>query len=104
MTHKVFRLVQRKNKVFGKYKDTNHPAVKSARKAAKVEVNKACRNFEKKLAENIKSDKKSFFAYARSKNKCKVQVGAVHKCRVLSSERDMVTARVYFSTRSMREK
>jgi len=47
MTHKVFRLVQRKNKVFGKYKDTNHPAVKSARKAAKVEVNKACRNFEK---------------------------------------------------------
>ena len=44
MTHKAFRLVQRKNKVFSKYKDTNHPAVKSARKAAKAEVKKARRN------------------------------------------------------------
>ena len=58
-----------------------------------MEVKKARRNFEKKLAENIKSDKKSFVAYARSKNKCKVQVGPVHiNGEVLSSERDMVTA------------
>ena len=34
MTKKAFRLVQRKNRVFSKFKDSKHPAVKSACKAA----------------------------------------------------------------------
>jgi len=57
-----------------KYKDKTHPAVKRANKKAKSELTKVRRLYEKKLAANIKSDTKSFFAYARSKSKSKVQV------------------------------
>jgi len=38
--------------------------------AATDELRKARRNFEFKLAQNVRSDKKSFFAYMRSKSKC----------------------------------
>ena len=49
--------------------------MKSACKAAKAELRRARKKFERKLAQNIKSDSKSFFAYARSKTKSRVQVG-----------------------------
>ena len=75
ITHKAKKLVSRKHKAYNKYKDSQHPAVKSACKAARVELRNSRRNFEKKLADNIKDDNKSFFAYARSKTKSKVQVG-----------------------------
>jgi len=39
---------------------------------------KARRSFERKLAANIKKDKKSFYAYARSKSKVKVQVSTLN--------------------------
>jgi len=45
--------------------------VKLARKAARTKVRNSRRNFEKKLADNIKEDNKSFFAYAHSKTKSK---------------------------------
>jgi len=75
MTHKAFKLVVKKRKKFTRYKDSQHPAVKAASKAAKAELRKSRRNFERKLAQNIKQDNKSFFACARSKMKSKVQVG-----------------------------
>ena len=74
MNYKALKSVKRKLKVFTKYKDKNHPAVKRANKKAKLELTKARHLFEKKLAANIKCDKKSFYAYARSKSKSKVQV------------------------------
>ena len=52
-----------KNRVFRKYKDKDHPAVKNANKKATKELRKAKHKFEKKLAEGIKEDKKSFYAY-----------------------------------------
>ena len=61
MTHKAKKLVSRKRKAYNKYKDSQHPAVKSACKAARVELRNSRRNFEKKLADNIKDDNKSFF-------------------------------------------
>ena len=36
--------------------------------------------FEKKLAENIKTDPKSFFAYTRSKTRTKDSVGPLVNC------------------------
>jgi len=63
MTHKAFKLVVKKRKKFTRYKDSQHPAVKAASKAAKAELRKSRRNFERKLAQNIKQDNKSFFAY-----------------------------------------
>ena len=56
MSHKALRSVRRKRKDFRKYKDINHPAVKSACRVARVELRKSRRNFEEKLALNIKND------------------------------------------------
>ena len=48
---------------------------KEALNAATNEVRKAKRNFEHKLAQNIKSDSKSFYAYVRSKQNVRDKVG-----------------------------
>ena len=40
-----------------------------------TEVRKSKRNFEHKLAQNIKSDSKSFYAYVRSKQNVRDKVG-----------------------------
>jgi len=49
--------------------------VKAARQAD-TEVRRAKRRFEKKLATNIDKDRKSFFAYARSRSKAKPSIGS----------------------------
>jgi len=77
MTNKALKCIERKGKVYRKYKDKVHPAVKAANKAVTREIKKAKQNFEKKLALNIKHDSKSFFAYVRSKSKSKVRAGSL---------------------------
>jgi len=57
-----------------RYKNVNHPAYVKVRKEAKKEIKKA-KKIESKLAQNIKNDKKSFFAYVRNKAKVKPKVG-----------------------------
>ena len=66
MTNKVVQLVRKKYKAFAKHKDSHHPACIRATKAADKEVKDAKANFEKRLAANIKTDSKSFFAYVRA--------------------------------------
>ena len=46
-----------------------------ALKAATNEVRNSKRNYEHKLAQNIKSDSKSFYAYVRSKRNVRDKVG-----------------------------
>ena len=75
MTHKALKSVKKKYKVYSKYKSRDHPACVAATKKAKTDIKNAKRNFEYKLAQNIKKDKKSLFAYARSKSKVKTKVG-----------------------------
>ena len=77
MSHKALKCVRKKNKVFSKYKDMDHPAVWTANLKAKMALKKARCLFEKKLASNIKCDKKSFYAYARSKAKSKIHILSV---------------------------
>ena len=60
MTNKALKCVRRKNRVYRKYKNCDHPAVKAAHRQVTKEIKKAKRNFEKKLADNIKQDSKSF--------------------------------------------
>ena len=57
----------------GKYKD--YDAYKEELNAATNEVRKSKRNFEHKLAQNIKSESKSFYAYVRSKQNVRDRVG-----------------------------
>ena len=61
MTNKVKKLVAKKRQVFKKYKSSSHPACVTINVKTSKAVKKAKRNFEKMLARNIKTDKKSFF-------------------------------------------
>jgi len=54
MTHKAHKIVSRKRQIYRKYKDTTHPAVIEASKAARREVKKAKKQFELKLAKILK--------------------------------------------------
>ena len=56
-------------------KDKDYDAYKEALNAATTEVRKSKRNFEHKLAQHIKSDSKSFFAYVTSKQNVRDKVG-----------------------------
>ena len=56
-------------------KDKDYDAYKEALNAATHEVRQSKRNFEHKLAQNIKSDRKSFYAYLRSKQNIRDNVG-----------------------------
>jgi len=75
LTHKAVKMIKRKHKVYREYKDSKHPACITADKKAHKEIRKAKYNFERKLADNIKKDTKSFYAYVRSKAKAKINVG-----------------------------
>ena len=55
--------------------DKDYDAYKGALNAATNEVRNSKRNFEHKLAQNIKSDCKSFYAYVRSKQNVRDKVG-----------------------------
>lgn len=75
MTQKAVDSVKRKHNVFRKCKDTNDPRYVQAAKQARQDVRNAKRSFEQKLADNIKQDNKSFFAYARSRSAVATSIG-----------------------------
>ena len=56
-------------------KDKDYKVFKKALNEAKNEVRKSKRNFERKLAQNVKSDSKSYYAYVRSKQNVQNKVG-----------------------------
>ena len=56
-------------------KDTDDEVYKEALNVATNEVRRSKRNVEHKLAQNIKSDSKSFYAYIRSKQNIRDRVG-----------------------------
>jgi len=62
-------------KTLVKYKDKNHPPCVKAKKLASKEIRKDRKDFERKLATDIKFDKKSLFAHAKSKAKATVFAG-----------------------------
>ena len=74
MTHAAYKAVRQRRQVYTKYKSTSHPAYIRAASQQSVPshyllVNTARRLFEEKLAKNIREDRKSFFAFARSTRK-----------------------------------
>ena len=68
-----------KIKAWNKYQldktDKNLNRYKQKLKISRDRVRKAKRSFERKLADNIKNDSKSFYAYVRSKQRTKDRVG-----------------------------
>ena len=79
LSKEAFRKIRYKQNMWRVYKhtgmDTDYDAYKAALNAATNEVRKSKRNFEHKLAQNIKSDSKSFYAYVRSKQNVRDKVG-----------------------------
>ena len=75
INNRVRQAVERRQKLYKKYKNEKHPAYCKAKITAAKVVKKAKKEYEQKLAQNIKIDKKSFFAYVRSKKKSAVTVG-----------------------------
>ena len=79
LSKEAFRKIRHKQNMWRVYKhtgkDNDYEAYKEALNAATNEVRKSKRNFEHKLAQNIKSDSKSFYAYVRSKQNVRDKVG-----------------------------
>ena len=80
LSKEAFRKIRHKQNMWRVYKhtgkDKDYEAYKEAPlNAATNEVRKSKRNFEHKLAKNIKSDSKSFYAYVRSKQNVRDKVG-----------------------------
>ena len=78
LSKEAFRKMRYKQNMWRVYKhtgkDKDYEVYKEALNAAN-EVRKAKRNFEHKLAQNIKSDSKSSYAYVRSKQNVRDKVG-----------------------------
>ena len=74
----AFRKIRHKQNMWRVYKhtgkDQDYVVYKEALNAATNDVRKSKRNFELKLAQNIKSDSKSFYAYVRSKQNVRDKV------------------------------
>ena len=79
LSKEAFRKLRYKQNMWRVYKHTGkdkyYEVYKEALNAATNEVRKAKRNVEHKLAQNIKSDSKSFYAYVRSKQNVRDKVG-----------------------------
>ena len=75
MSYKAWKCVKKKSKVYAKYKDSKHPAYVDIAKKTKRELRKAKLSFERKLAEKIKGDTKSFFCIVRGKTKARILTG-----------------------------
>ena len=109
MTRHIVRLIKAKGKLWKRYKDRpsyeNKRSYNEVRNKVSSEIRRAKRNFEVKLARNIKEDPKTFYAYARSKSKAKVGIGPL-KSKGKMFEGDMDMAEIlndYFATVFTRE-
>ena len=79
LTRKALKAVRRKQRAWRKYQKRktaeNKRHYEKCQTDAKRETRIAKRDFERKIAENIKTDPKSFYSYVRSKQKVKDAVG-----------------------------
>ena len=79
LSKEAFKKIRYKQDMWRVYKhtgkDKDYDVYKEALNAATNEVRKSKRNFEHKLAQHIKSDSKSFYAYVRSKQNVRDKVG-----------------------------
>ena len=81
LSKEAFRKIIHKQNMWRVYKhtgkDQDYVVYKEALIAATNEVRKSKRNVELKLAQNIKSDSKSFYAYATCTRNMSLQEGSV---------------------------
>ena len=88
MSYKAVKLVHKKHRLYNKYKNKHHPAYMKAAREADIEIRRAKRNFEKKLADKIDTDRKSFYAYVRSRSHAKPSIGPLFSDNQVPIEHD----------------
>jgi len=105
----IVRMIKTKNRLWKRFKERpsyeNQRNYNEIRNKVTFEIRHAKSNFELKLAENIKEDPKSFYAYARSKSKAKVGIGPL-KINGKLIEDDLEMAKIlneYFASVFTRE-
>ena len=98
-------MIRKKQRLQKAYKRTGkveeYTKYKDALKETTNEIRESKRNFERKLAADIKQDSKSFFAYIRSKQKVKDVVGRLkdNDGLVITKGKEMADAlNIYFSS------
>ena len=93
LSKEAFRKIRHEQNMWRVYKhtgkDQDYVVYKEALNAATKEVRKSKRNFELKLAQNIKSNSKSFYAYVRSKQTVRDKVGPLE-----DNAGDIITERI----------
>ncbi|MBA1446783.1 MAG: hypothetical protein FE835_18145 [Gammaproteobacteria bacterium] len=81
LSKEAIRKIAYKQSMWRVYKDTgnveDYNKYKEALNIATTEIRKSKRTFEQKLANDIKNDSKSFYAYVRSKQKVRDKVGPI---------------------------
>ena len=99
------QMIRNKQRLWKAYKRTgkveDYTKYKDALKETTNEIRESKRNFERKLAANIKQDSKSFFAYIRSKQKVRDVVGPLkdNDGLVITKGNEMADAlNIYFSS------
>ena len=79
MTREVIKIVRKKAKLWKKYRKTRditiHSEFKRVEKRSRKKIKKCKREFEKKLANGVRSNPKKFYSYARSKTRTRDTVG-----------------------------
>jgi len=106
VTRAVTKCRRAKNKAWTKYKESgNNPIAfekyKEKQRLCQTIIRTAKRNFEQKIAKNVKNDNKSFFAYVRSKQRTVQKVGPLKNSSGTIVTQDLDAAQLlnnYFST------
>jgi hypothetical protein len=95
ITRAVIKCRRAKNKAWIKFKESGNDPIaftkyKEMQKKSQNIIRLAKRNFEQKLAKNVKNDNKSFFAYVRSKQRTVEKVGPIKDSigNIITNDRD----------------
>jgi len=82
MKYKLRKLLKKRYHLWKKFTNepdyTKHIKYKKMRDTIRTEIKAAKKEFEEKLANNIKEDPKSFYHYVRTKQRTKVKVGPLN--------------------------
>ncbi len=105
MKKSIKRKIKTRIKLWKRFNDyptlINEAKFKKCRNEINTEIRKAKINFETKLADNIKEDPKSFYAYVRSKSKARVKIGPIkdNGGKIVSDNNEMANIfNEYFSS------
>ena len=105
MTHKIKRVINKKNSLYKQFKQTNNPdherLHKKQQKIVKKTVSSGKRSYEKKLAENSKTNPRQFYGYVGNKKAVKESINVLENddgTTVTGTQNIAEKLNVYFET------